>query len=124
MFKINKDKSIYLTRGDHVSFILVADNNGKAHTFSKGDLVRFKVYEKKACHCVALQKDFSIESETQGVEIVLTTEDTKIGNEISKPTDYWYEVEVNPETEPNTIIGYDENGAKVLKLFPEGGDKV
>ena len=124
MFKINADKSIYLTRGDHASFILVADNNGKAHTFSKGDLVRFTVCEKKACHCVALQKDFPIESETQGVEIVLTKEDTKIGNEISKPTDYWYEVELNPETTPKTIIGYDNDGAKVLKLFPEGGEKV
>lgn len=122
MFKINEDKSIYLTRGDHVSFTLTANDNGEAHTFRQGDLVRFKVFEKKACHCVMMQKDFRVEADTQEVDIVLTDDDTKIGSEISKPTDYWYEVEVNPETQPNTIIGYDEDGAKVFKLFPEGGD--
>jgi hypothetical protein len=31
-------------------------------------------------------------------------------------------VEVNPEIQPTTIIGYDEDGAKIFKLFPEGGD--
>ena len=58
----------------------------------------------------------------QRVEIYLTEEDTKIGEVISKPKDYWYEVELNPDEEPQTIIGYDEDGAKIFKLFPEGDD--
>ena len=124
MFKINEDKSIYLTRGDHVSFTLTANDNGEAHTFRQGDLVRFKVFEKKACDSVMMQKDFRVEADTQEVDIVLTEYDTKIGGEISKPTDYWYEVEVNPEIQPNTIIGYDEDGAKVFRLYPEGGDLI
>lgn len=124
MFKVNEDKSIYLTRGDHVSFTLVANDNGQPHTFRQGDLVRFKVFEKKACNCVVLQKDFRVESDTTEVDIVLTEDDTKIGAEINKPTDFWYEVEVNPEIQPNTIIGYDEDGAKVFKLYPEGGDMI
>lgn len=124
MFKINEDKSIYLTRGDHVYFTLTANDNGEAHTFRQGDLVRFKVFEKKACNCVVLQKDFRVEADTQEVDIVLTDDETKIGSEISKPTDYWYEVEVNPDIQPNTIIGYDEDGAKVFRLYPEGGDLV
>jgi hypothetical protein len=56
------------------------------------------------------------------VEIFLGEEDTKIGEVISKPKDYWYEVELNPFDHPQTIIGYDEDGAKVFKLFPEGDD--
>jgi len=47
----------------------------------------------------------------------------KIGDVINKPTDYWYEIEINPETKPQTIIGYDENGEKILKLYPEGSDR-
>jgi hypothetical protein len=121
VFKINEDMSIYLTRGDAVSITLNAQDNGDRYTFRAGDLVRFKVFEKKACHCVVLQKDVRVESDTESVTIALTAADTKIGSEISKPTDYWYEVELNPEIKPQTIIGYDEDGAKVFRLYPEGG---
>jgi virulence-associated protein VagC len=122
MFKVNEDKSIYLTRGDHIQLTLMASDGDDAYTFRQGDLVRFKVFEKKNCENVVLQKDFRLESDTTEVVITLEEEDTKIGEEISKPKDYWYEVEVNPEIQPTTIIGYDEDGAKIFKLFPEGGD--
>lgn len=122
MFKINDDLSIYVTRGDAVSITLNAQDKGENYTFRPDDLVRFKVFEKKACHCVVLQKDVRVESATEDVDIALTAEDTKIGEEISKPVDYWYEVELNPESQPQTIIGYDEDGAKVFRLYPEGGD--
>lgn len=122
MFKINHDLSIYATRGDALHFTLNAANNDALYTFRSGETVRFKVFEKKACHCVVLQKDFLVSADTQDVDISLTSEDTKIGETISKPVDYWYEVELNPLTNPKTIIGYDEDGAKVFKLFPEGGN--
>ena len=122
MFKVNEDKSVYLTRGDHIQLTLMASDGDDAYTFRQGDLVRFKVFEKKNCENVVLQKDFRVESDTTEVVITLEEEDTKIGEEISKPKDYWYEVEVNPEIQPTTIIGYDEDGAKIFKLFPEGGD--
>ena len=122
MFKINEDKSIYLTRGDHIQLTLMASDGDDAYTFRQGDLVRFKVFEKKNCENVVLQKDFRVESDTTEVVITLEEEDTKIGEEISKPKDYWYEIELNPGNDPQTIIGYDEDGAKVFRLFPEGGD--
>lgn len=123
MFKINEDKSIYLTRGDIALMeIDVAEEDGSKYTFQTGDVVRFKVFEKKDCKSVVLQKDFTVTGQTTLVDILLTKDDTKIGEVISKPKDYWYEVEVNPETSPQTIIGYDEDGPKVLRLFPEGSD--
>lgn len=124
MFKINDDLSIYATRGDAGIFALAAKENGEAsHQFAKNDVVRFKVFEKKDCHCVVLQKDFIVSEATYSVDMLLTKEDTKIGEIISKPKDYWYEVELNPETaQPHTLVGYDENGAKVFRLFPEGAD--
>lgn len=122
MFVVNEDKSIYVTRGDAITFALTATEDGEACVFLPGDVVRFKVYEKKDCGCVVIQKDFSVHSETGEVTIVLGKEDTKIGDLINKPADYWYEIELNPDTRPQTIIGYDDEGAKLFRLFPEGGD--
>ena len=122
MFKINTDLSIEITRGDAVEFTVTAQESGKNYVFKTGDVVRFKVFEKKGCDCVVLQKDFGVESDTEEVTVVLEEADPKIGELIHKPKDYWYEVELNPDTLPYTIIGYDEDGAKVFKLYPEGRD--
>ena len=103
-------------------FSVTALDGEVPYVFKAGDLVRFKVFGKKKAESVLLQKDFTVTEESESVTIVLTEKDTKIGGVISKPTDYWYEVELNPLTEPQTLIGYDEDGAKVFKLFPEGAD--
>ncbi len=123
MFAITEEKYIYLTRGD-VAVIEVSATapNGEPHTFTTGDVVRIKVFEKKGCDCVVLVKDAVVEVDTATVEILLEKEDTKIGELIHKPKDFWYEIELNPDTAPQTIIGYDEDGAKLFRLFPEGRD--
>ena len=123
MFRIEDDLSIHVTRGDAVTIQLKAKVNGESYAFQNGDKVRFKVFEKKACHCVAMQKDFIPAVGATYVDIFLDKDDTKIGDIISKPTDYWYEIELNPETRPQTIIGYDADGSKVFRLYPEGGEK-
>lgn len=122
MFVVNEDKSIYLTRGDTVFFGVTADDEGSKYVFQPGEEVRFKVFEKKKCENVAFQKDFTVTEETDMVGILLTEEETKIGDVISKPVDYWYEVELNPNTYPQTLVGYDEDGAKIFRLYPEGRD--
>lgn len=122
MFFINDDNSIYATRGDVVFFKVTAEDDGEKYTFHTGDIVRIKVYGKKDAESVVLQKDFPVIEDTEEVEVLLNSEDTMIGDVISKPTDYWYEVELNPGDYAQTIIGYDEDGAKVFKLFPEGDD--
>lgn len=122
MFTLNDDLSIYATRGDIVFFTVSANENGQPYSFKAGDLVRIKIFGKKNADNVVLQKYFPVNEDTQEVEILLTKEDTKIGPVISKPADYWYEIELNPLTNPQTIIGYDEDGAKIFKLFPEGKD--
>lgn len=122
MFTLNDDLSIYATRGDIVFFSVTAEDDGVPYEFQAGEVVRIKVFGKKDAENVVLQKDFPVTEATKQVEIFLTEEDTKIGEVISKPKDYWYEVELNPLSNPQTIIGYDEDGAKVFKLFPEGAD--
>lgn len=122
MFQINDDLSLYVTRGDVAAFYVSAVEGGESYTFKAGDVLRMKVFEKKSCENVVMQKDFPVETDAENVEIYLTENDTRIGSIISKPKDYWYEVELNPLNNPQTIIGYDEDGAKVFKLFPEGKD--
>lgn len=120
MFTINDDMSIYATRGDVVFFSVTADEEGANHVFQPGDVVRFTVYGRKDAENVVLQKDFPIFEATEVVPIYLGEIDTRFGDVISKPTDYWYEVELNPGNDPQTIIGYDEDGAKIFRLYPEG----
>lgn len=122
MFKVNEDKSIYATRGDVVNLSIMLYADGVPRTFKSGDVVRFKVVEKKRCNNVVLQNDFPAEEGATKVSVVLNSEDMKFGDVIGKPKDYWYEVELNPETQPNTVIGYDEDGPKVFRVFPEGGN--
>ena len=93
-----------------------------SYTFQTGDVVRLNVFKAKDCGCVELRKDVVVEEECEAVDIALTTEDTTIGEIINKPTKYWYEVTLNPETIEQTIIGYDLDGAKEFILYPEANE--
>lgn len=125
MFQINDDMSIHITRGD-VGVIEVAVNKSdtEMYMFKPGDVVRFKVYPRKNHGNVVLVKTITVEEETEIVPINLYRNDTKLGGIIDKPFVYWYEVELNPDTNPQTIIGYDQNGPKLFTLYPEGGETL
>ena len=121
MLVIHDDNSIYLTRGDIASVQITALNSsGEEYLFKNGDIVRFSIFEKGRYDNLVLRRDVEVTTETKFVSINLSGNDTKIGELINKPKQYWYEVELNPDTAPQTIIGYDNNGPKILTLFPEG----
>lgn len=88
------------------------------YTFKVGDKVEFRVYDKKALNELpVLSKTVTLTEASESVSIELTSEETKLGEILNKPKEYWYEIELNDES---TVIGYDENGAKILNLYPEG----
>ena len=89
------------------------------YVFKQNDIVRLNVFKRKDCSCVVLHKDVKASEETTELELNLTSEDTKIDNLTNKPVTYWYEVVLNPDTKPQTIIGYDAEGAKEFILYPE-----
>jgi hypothetical protein len=122
MIIVNEDNSIYLTRGDDVAFEVGAtDESGETVTFSVGDKIHLTVTEKKNCGKVVLDKTVQVNTESDAVTIRLTDEETKIGEVISKPVDYWYDIElIDCNENIYTIVGYDEDGAKIFRLFPEG----
>ena len=124
MFVVNADKTIFVTRGDAGTITFGTKvANDESFTFEPGDVVRLRVFKKKQHDAVVIQKDVVIDTVTTQTVIELTSSDTKIGDIINKPVDYWYEIEINPDTEAAlTPIGYDAQGPKIFRLFPEGGD--
>ena len=122
MFVVNEDKSVYVTRGDYCDIPVPGVVNGKAYQFQKGDVLRFKATVAKDCNKVVIQREFVVDAAADSFTIHLNDDDTRIGEVISKPTNYWYEVELNPDEDCQTIIGYDDDGPKILRLFPEGAE--
>lgn len=123
MFIIDEDKTIHINRGDiGVIETSMKDSNNENCMFEIGDIVRLKVVTKGDYSSVVMCKDTVVEERKETVDIVLEKADTKIGSIINKPVTYWYEIEVNPDTAPQTIIGHDKDGAKAFILYPEGGN--
>ena len=126
MFKIIDDRHIELTRGDMLPLTIDAKNeDGTSYEFKVGDIVRIKIFEKGKVENVVVEKSFEITEPCTEFDIDLTANETKIGEYIKKPVEYWYEIEINPDTPyTNTIVGYDrELGPAIFWLIPEGGDK-
>lgn len=119
MFKTDKDGVIHLTRGDIGSLSVTAmTEDGQPYVFKAGDVVRFSVCERKNCANVVMECNAAVTESCESVDIVLEAYDTDFGEIISKPVQYWYEIVLNPDTAPQTIVPYDEDGARVLILYP------
>jgi hypothetical protein len=114
--KINENKTIEINRGDRGTIVL-KNKNGN---FKVGDVLKFSILRKKDYNIVVFQKRYVISEESNTFNIGLTSEDTRIGDIISKPVTYWYEIEYNGD---NTILGYDSKGAKKFILYPEAPNK-
>lgn len=133
MIAIGEDKqTIYLTRGDttdkfhKIAFYYPIYNfaTGKEenYTFQLTDKIAFVVKEKKGytkqevLRVEKTLKQMGYVEPTQYPEIQLTEEDTKAFDLLNKKQTYWYDIVLNDTT---TILGYDEDGAKKLIVFPE-----
>ncbi len=122
MIKIdNESKQISINRGDdNIGFIFsIPLEDGEKYEFQPDDVVTFGVYNKKAMEKDALiLKTITVGEVKSEVEIDFNKEETSIGDIQNKPVECWYEIQLNN----NTIIGYDEKGAKKFIVYPEGSD--
>ena len=111
--------TIKINRGDKLEFNLsIQTDEETPYTFQQGDKVVFSIYNKNKMNDKAvLLKEVEAIPNTTSLTISCTSDETKIGDLINKQVEYWYEIELNNEY---TIIGYDEEGAKKVILFPEG----
>lgn len=127
MLKINQDDmSISITRGDTIVFNVQAKQGNSLYTFEDGDRVIFRVSEAKDVGKLVLEEVATVSAESEVnkpnqdfVQISVSSADTKAKfAQSNKPIDYWYEVSLE-SAGVQTIIGYDEDGAKILRVFPE-----
>lgn len=111
--------TIKLNRGDILSFALSIEKDDQTlYTFQEGDKVTFSIYRKNKMNEEALLlKEVNATPNETILTIQCTSEETRIGDLINKPIEYWYEIELNGDI---TVLGYDDEGAKKLILYPEG----
>ena len=120
-----ENTTIHLTRGDKVDnlsfyYPIQEGDEVKNYVFKRGDKISFIVKEKKGYNkAEVFRKDFIIDEETEHPVIALTGEETKWGEMKNKRTIYWYDIVLNDDT---TILGYDDDGPKLIYLYPEGGE--
>lgn len=123
MIKINnKTKTISINRGDdNIGFdFSIPIDEETSYTFQIGDVIKFGVYnEKELDKPAVLLKTITNDEEKETITITLTKEDTSIGDIENKAITYWYEIQLNDDT----IIGFDEKGAKEFIVYPEGSDE-
>ena len=120
------DRNIIITRGNMLPITVSAENLDKSdYEFQVNDKIRFKIMQKDKVELVLLQKDFEVTEAGTEQQIIIPANEMKIGELKSKPTDYWYEIELNPDKENTiTIEGYrKEEGPAIITILPEGGDK-
>jgi len=136
MLAIGEDqRTIYLTRGDITSdfyrlafyFPIFNFATGKEenYEFQLTDKITFAVKERKGYtkpEVLRVEKtlaEMGYTEPTTTPEIQLTEEDTKVFDLVNKRTVYWYDIILNDTT---TILGYDQDGAKELIVFPEANE--
>ena len=123
MFKLDDDKTTFkVTRGQAGSFSFGATTpSGDTYTFTQGDVLRMNVTKAGKEDMVVMSVDTIVAENTTEVTISITSHDSKIGSVINKPVDYWYDIELNPDSSTaQMLLGYDdETGPKIFKLYPE-----
>ena len=118
MFKIDEDKTINITRGDKATIELKIPIDDDYYEFSVGDRIIFAVYEKKGLDktpLLYLEKEVTVAGKS--FDIDLTSDNTRLGELENKVQEFWYEIQLNDD---QTIIGFDEDGAKKFLVYPEG----
>ena len=137
MIKIDENQTtIHLTRGDvtnrefnklafYCPFYNAETGDEENYLFTPEDKISFVVFEKKGyTKNEVLRKDFTLKEigytePTTHPEIPLDEIDTKQFPLTNKPKTYWYDVILNDTA---TIIGYDEEGAKRIIVYPEADE--
>lgn len=130
MLKI-EGKNIEITRGNMLPITITAGNDvdDTDYRFEKGDILRFKIYDSKDVNKIYLQKDFTVAEDATEVTLTMTATEMKIGELSNRAATYWWEIDINPDTdEEQTIVGCEltETGdldPAIITILPEGGAK-
>lgn len=91
------------------------------YEFKVDDKITFNIYLKSGYDKEPLlSKEIIVEQASNNVVIPLTEEETTFGNISNKAVTYWYDITLNGD---NTVVCYNENGAKEFIQYPAKGDE-
>lgn len=91
------------------------------YEFQVDDKITFNIYLKGGYDKEpVLSKDIIVETSGESVDIPLTEEEMTFGKISNKAVTYWYDITLN---EDNTVVCYNENGAKEFIQYPAKGDE-
>lgn len=91
------------------------------YEFQVDDKITFNIYQKGGYDKEpVLSKDIIVETSGDNVDIPLTEEEMTFGKISNKAVTYWYDITLN---EDNTVVCYNENGAKEFIQYPAKGDE-
>ena len=116
MIKIDSNNNIYITQGDKASIDIQIPLNDGFYEFQTTDILYFTVKRKYSDTQPVLRKILTFSQPATTATLILTSIDTNIGGLSNLPLNYVYDISIN---EDQTIIGYDENGAKNFVIYPE-----
>ena len=115
-----KNNKIYDENYEETTNIVLDSLNMVFYKFQKGDKVTFSIYNKNGYDREPLMKiDIEVLTEADSVDIPLMEENTTFGNPVNKETIFWYDISLNDN---QTVVGYNEDGAKEFILYPAKGD--
>lgn len=136
MIKKETDGTIYLNRGDATSeynkliFNYIywdeISKEEREYEFQPSDRISFIVIKKKGYTIEEIIKkefllsDAGYKTSSKNIEIPLTSVETKKFPLKNKKQTYWYNVILNNNT---TIIGFDNDGAKKVIVFPSTNEQ-
>lgn len=110
---------LYITRGDTLVFDMqITDYDGNIYTFGENDVVTFALYKNLKQPALVL-KDFMTEAGSNIIRIEVDSEDMKVGDLISSPRNYYYEIILNGVS---TVQGYSPDNKSTITLLPEGSN--
>lgn len=107
---------LHITRGDGGVLTL----QWEGHTFQSGQTVDVNIYRENGMDSAPIMTwtTGELSSDLEEVTIDVYGTDTQLDSPITEPVKYWWEAVCGE----NTFIGYDENGPKILNLYPGGID--
>ena len=116
-----KQGTIHCTRGDQGILRVKHKVNGVQYTFQVGDKLVLTVKPKNGFDKeeAAMRITTIVTEPNEVCPLVITKEDSKIGEPMNKEVIYWYDIVLN---EGQTILGWDEAGPKEFILYPESGE--
>lgn len=98
---------------------LINTLNMVCYQFQIGDKITFNIYEKNGYNKdPLLKKEINVTSMGSSIDIPLLEKDTTFTNSINKETIFWYDITLNNN---QTIVCYNEDGAKEFILYPAKG---